>query len=71
MREPDLIPSTAAARLLGVSVATLKRHESGPPSRRVTSIFGGVLRVYWTSYPNGERRFSRREIEALLARKSG
>lgn len=71
MAGPDLISSTVAARLLGVTTATLRRHESGPFDRRVTHIYGGVLRVYWTSYPNGERRYSRRDIEALLARKSG
>ena len=68
--DSDLIASTEAARLLGVSVATLKRHESGPPDRRVVDIYNAELRVFWTSHPNGERRFSRREIEAVLGKRN-
>jgi hypothetical protein len=62
----DLISSSAAARLLGVSPSTLKRYEAGPQGARYVEIYGGRLRVWWTS-AGGERRFSRREIEVLLA----
>jgi hypothetical protein len=36
------------------------------PSILKLLIYGGVLKVYRTSFPRGERRFSRSQIEALL-----
>lgn len=65
LTKTDLITSTEAARLLGVSATTLRQREA--PDKRSIAIYDGILRVYWTSFPNGERRFSRKEIEALLA----
>lgn len=65
--QSDLITSSEAARMLGVSPSTLKRYETGPQNARYVEIYGGRLRVWWTSQ-GGERRFSRREIEALMAR---
>jgi transcriptional regulator with XRE-family HTH domain len=64
--ESDLINSTEAARLLGVSRGTLANLERGTEGIRELHIYGGVLKVYRTSFPRGERRYSRSQIEALL-----
>lgn len=63
----DLITVTEAARLLGVHPATLRAKEA--PDRRSVRLYDATLRVFWTSYPSGERRYSRAEIDSLLARR--
>lgn len=63
----DLITVTEAARMLGVHPATLRTKES--EDRRSVRLYDGTLRVFWTSYPGGERRYSRAEIDALLSRR--
>lgn len=63
----DLVTVTEAARLLGVHPSTLRTKEAA--DQRSVKLYDGTLRVFWTSYPGGERRYSRVEIESLLARR--
>lgn len=63
--DADLVDCPTAARLLGISIHTLRRLET--PDGRWCHLSAGTLRVFRVS-PKGQRRYSRLEIRRLLNR---
>lgn len=63
----DPIGIDEAARLLGCSPNTLRRHET--KDGKFCEVYGHRIRVYRTSLSrHGQRRYDRNEIERLMYR---
>lgn len=62
-----LIPISQAARLLGVSPATLRRRET--PDGQYVEVYGERIRVYRLGdTPGSQRRYDEREVYRVLVR---